>query len=84
MHGVTAGVDDGLRWHARGLQVGCEELDVGLLVLSLVVLRVGAGGEFAGCEVPGVPTGDVGGDTTEGLGLAGGDVGVCEDLGTGL
>lgn len=52
--------------------------------MSLVVLRVGTGGEFAGCEVPGVPAGDVGGDTTEGLGLAGGDVGVCEDLGTGL
>lgn len=80
---VSAGVDNSLGRHASSLQVRGEELDVGLLVCRLVVLAVSSG-ELAGCEVPSVPASNVGRDTAERRRLAGGDVSISEDLGTGL
>ena len=80
---VAGGVDDGLVGHAGGREVRGEQLDVGLLVGRLVPLSV-TGRELARCQVPGVPAGDVGREAAEGLGLAGGDVGVGEDFSTGL
>ncbi|KAH9872994.1 hypothetical protein J1614_005390 [Plenodomus biglobosus] len=82
--GVAARVDNGLAGHAFVPELGREELDVELLVLRLVVLGVAGGGELAGCLVPGVPAGDVGGDAADGLGAAGVLVHGCEFFGTGL
>lgn len=82
--GVAARVDDGLAGHAGGLELGREEGDELLLVLRLVPLRVGGFGELTGGQVVGVPAGDVGGDSTDLLGGAGGLVGLGELLGTGL
>lgn len=55
-----------------------------LLVLRLVPLSVGGFAELAWGEVVCVPAGDVGGDTADLLGAAGGLVGLGEFLGTGL
>jgi hypothetical protein len=81
---VAGGVNDGLGGHACGFEFGGEEGDVLLLVLRLVVLGVGGFGEFAGGQVVGVPTSDVGGDTADLLGRASGLVRLGEFLGSGL
>lgn len=70
--------------HAGGLEEGGEGVDVDFLVLALVVLCVGGGGELAGRQVPGVPAGSVGGETAELLGAAAGGEGLGELLGAGL
>lgn len=81
---VAAGIDDGLAGHASRLEFGREGLDVELLVLALVPLGVGGIGELSGAEVPGVPAGNVGGDTADLLGGASVLVNGGELLGTGL
>jgi len=82
--GVTAGIDNGVVGHAGGLEGSAEGLDVDLLVLALVVLGIRGRGELAGALVPRIPAGNVGGNTTELLGLAGGSVGLGQLLRTGL
>lgn len=81
---VTAGIDNGVVGHAGGLEGGTEDLDVGLLVLALVPLGVGGVSELARLHVPRVPPGNVGGNTTELRGAAGGLVHRGELLRAGL
>jgi hypothetical protein len=83
-HAVAARVDDGLAWHACGLEFRREEGHELLLVLRLVPLRVGGFGELAGGEVVGVPARDVGGHAAHLLGAAGSLVDGGEFFGTGL
>jgi hypothetical protein len=73
-----------LTWHACGFELRGEELDVLLLVLCFVPLGVGGLGELSWGKVPGVPAGDVGGDTADGLGATGVLVDGGEFLGSGL
>jgi hypothetical protein len=82
--GVAAGIDDGLAGHAGALELGAEERHVELLVLGLVILSISGCGELSGGQVVCVPSGDVGGDTTNLLGGAGRLVHIGETLGTGL
>jgi len=70
--------------HASRLELSTESLDVDLLILALVPLGIGGIGELAGAEIPGVPAGDVGSDTTDLRGAAGGLVGVSKLLRAGL
>jgi len=81
---VTGSIDDGVVGHAGGLEGGTEGGDVGLLVLASVVLGIRLLGKLAGAEVPRVPASNVGGETTELLGLAGVRVGLGQLLRTGL
>lgn len=84
LDGVTAGIDDGLAGHASLLELGREELDVLLLVLGLVPLGVSGLGELSWAKVPGVPAGNVGSNTTDGLGASSILVDLGETLSTGL
>jgi hypothetical protein len=49
---TAASVDDGMAGHAGSLESGSEEVEVLLLVLSLVVLSIGVAGEFTRLSVP--------------------------------
>lgn len=67
---VAAGIHDSLGWHTGALELGRKELDVCLLVLSLVPLGVGGLGELSRIHIPLVPAGNVGGESTDLLGRA--------------
>ena len=81
---VAASIDDSLAGHTGALELGGEETDVLLLVLGLVPLSIGGLGELSWGEVVGVPSSNVGGNTTNLLGGTSLLVGVGKFLGTRL
>lgn len=62
---VAAGIDDSLAWHTGSLESSAEELDVSLLIVGLVPLSICGVLELSWGLGPGVPSGDVGSNTTD-------------------
>ena len=65
LDGVAAGIHDGVVGVASSSKRLTEDGDVALLILARVVLSIGVVLELPGGHLPGVPAGNVGGNTTD-------------------
>jgi hypothetical protein len=81
---VTSGINDGVVGHTSSLEKRSKGVYVSLLILALVVLGIGGGGELSWGLLECVPSGNVGRDTKDLLWRASGLVDLGETLGTRL
>lgn len=83
MDGVTASIDDCVVGGTGGGESGTKDVNVSVLIVGLVVLTVRSVLELSWNLGPGVPSSDIGGNTSQLRGLSGSGVGKSELLGTG-